>query len=496
MATASAPPNARRPAWLLLLGVALAVALGLALIPDLRARLASALGVRWGETTPAQPPQVSATTSSPQIRLVAGRPNAIQVPEAVVEALGIRTVPTRLPTRPQELELIGTLAIDPDRLAHVHTRFTGEVVELGTVEEPGGQDDDGPPARRPIRYGDHVESGQLLAVLWSTELGEKKSEYVDALSKLRLERDTLARQETLYRSEATPERNVREARRNVEAAEIAVARAERTLRAIRLSEDEIAAIRAEAEMLNGDRSTRENTVERDWARVELRAPLTGTILEKNLTVGDIVETTNDLFKVADLSQLAVWAHVYEDDLPTLLALPGPIPWKVRLKSEPEQPLASSRIDRIGNIIDPIQHTAPVMGRVANPDARLRAGEFIVATIDIPPPSNVVEIPIDALVEDGHQSIVFVQPDRSRPEFVLRPVDVVKRFEDRAYLRGRPRSPGAPEEPAAPQVGDAVVVSGAIELWAAVSRLQAENAAASPGASAPPPGVAPLNSPER
>ncbi len=52
-----------------------------------------------------------------------------------------------------------------------------------------------------------------------------------------------------------------------------------------------------------------------------RAPLDGVILEKNLTIGDIVTTDDDLFKIADLSRLVVMANVYEEDLPTLSAIP-------------------------------------------------------------------------------------------------------------------------------------------------------------------------------
>jgi len=48
--------------------------------------------------------------------------------------------------------------------------------------------------------------------------------------------------------------------------------------------------------------------------------MAGVILEKNFTVGDIVDTTHDMFKIADLSRLGVMANVYEEDLPKLVAL--------------------------------------------------------------------------------------------------------------------------------------------------------------------------------
>ena len=68
------------------------------------------------------------------------------------------------------------------------------------------------------------------------------------------------------------------------------------------------------------------------------------------------------------------------------------------------------IDEIGYLIDPNQHTAVIKGYVENPGKRIRAGQYVTATVNIPPPDDVVEIPTDSLVDDGLQTLVFVQPD--------------------------------------------------------------------------------------
>src|SRR2546421_442752 len=86
--------------------------------------------------------------------------------------------------------LLGTVALDNERLARVHTRFAGEVMAVGT---PTGHEttelpDEGSSAERPLQVGDRVRKGQLLAVVWSKDLGEKKSELIDALSKLKFDR--------------------------------------------------------------------------------------------------------------------------------------------------------------------------------------------------------------------------------------------------------------------------------------------------------------------
>ena len=92
------------------------------------------------------------------------------------------------------------------------------------------------------------------------------------------------------------------------------------------------------------------------------------------------------------------------------------------------------------MIDPNQHTAVIKGYVENPGKRIRAGQYVTATVNIPPPDDVVEIPADALVEDGRQSLVFVQPDAAKHEFTMRRVQVTHRFERTVFVRETRRSP--------------------------------------------------------
>jgi membrane fusion protein, heavy metal efflux system len=435
-------------------------------IVSLLTRMTFAGGLKNNAAKADQPGNVNS-----RAEMVPGDPNAIRLPPDVVRALGITTATASEPKESGRLILSGSLALDSNRLAHVHTRFIGEVVELGTTRDKSAGTEGGHAIMKQIRFGDWVEQGQVLAVLWSSDLGEKKSEYLDTLSRLRLEQETFARLEKLYKNEAIPERSLREQRRAVESAEIAVARVERTLYAWRLTDEEIAAIKSEAELMKGDKAPRDGPVEKSWARVELRAPLAGNILEKNLTVGDIVDTTTDLFKIADLRYLCVWANVYEEDIPVLMRLPKPIQWRIKLKSDPTfEPLAG-RVERIGDIIDPNQHTAIVAGRVENPDGWMRAGQFISATIDLPPTPGEVEVPSKAVIEDSEESVLFIQPSADQPVYRLQPVSILRRSGELAYVRGVKLSESAAGEEFPLRSGDRVVSSGALELKAALNRLQ-------------------------
>ena len=168
---------------------------------------------------------------------------------------------------------------------------------------------------------------------------------------------------------------------------------------------------------------------------ECARPFDGTIVEKNVALGNIVDTTFDLYKVADLRKLGVLVHAYEEDLRDLEALPRGFPWQVRAGADLQrQILKSDGMQQIGLVIDPSQHTDPIMGLVDNRQGKLRVGQFVTATVELPAPGNVVSLPASAVEENGAESVIFVQPDPTKPRYVLRRVSVAMRLRDIVYVR--------------------------------------------------------------
>jgi len=427
------------------------------------------------------PETTAKAATGPTTQLVAGKSNVLLVPESVSQALQVKTAAIEAATAPSPLQLDGWLILDPSRLVHVRTRFGGEVVEIGTIE--GVSDDQSTSPRRCIRelrFGDEVEKGQLMAVVWSKELGEKKSELVDALSKLHLHQFTAARLEELYRKGAIPERSVREAEQDVDADEIAVARAKRTLTTWRLTDADIAQIEQEAAKIRDLEGKNDASIRANWARVEVRAAAKGVIVERNVAVGVVVDTQLDLFKVADLNRLEVMAHIYEEDLNLIETRPAEDrQWSIHVRSDPQSQSLDGRFDQIGPIIDSSQHTALVMGWVDNSENRLRIGQFITATINLPPPPHAVTVPLKSLVDQGGKYRVFVQTDPKLPEYTSRVVTPLGHCPgDKVYLSmqpptGRSQPPG---DGAYLRPGEIVVTSGALEMASAMDELIATRTA--------------------
>jgi membrane fusion protein, heavy metal efflux system len=396
----------------------------------------------------------------------------IEVPRRVAELNHMAIAEAKLPTQERQLVLRGELAIDVNKLVHVNSLFPGRIIEVATIEVPS--DRPGTRERRPLGFMDRVTKGQPLAVLWSKDLGEKKSQLVDALANLRLDEQAYKRMKESSERGATSENALREAEREVKKGQIAVTTAERTLRSWQVSEDDIALVKAEAEKIGqNEEVNRKEDIE--WARVEIVAAMDGTIVEKNVAKGDTVDVAADLFKIADLSVLSVLIHAYEEDLPYLEPLSMPIPVSLRLPSNPEVGELPAAIEGIGDIINVQEHMAVLFGHVENPRGELKVGQFVTATVNLGIEEGVVEVPTRALVEDGTESVVFVQEKPDEYCFKPRRVLVAHSYKDVIHVRNKLSADELAQGLQELHAGERVAASQTVQLKATLQQQQLTSA---------------------
>jgi cobalt-zinc-cadmium efflux system membrane fusion protein len=428
----------------LLLGVVLVVGL-------VAANGAMRPSVAAGDATPAA--KEPGTGSTDSVELVEGKPHTLVVPVDVRKALGIRKNSVDLiavaqrPTRMRPLVMPGSTALDPTRIFRMRARFapspsSAECVEIGQIAEDPRRSGKTQTVFREIHSGDKVIKGNLLATFYSVDVGNKKNDLVDAIYQLKLDDQIMKRWES--KVSIVPDVMLWTQQRTVIGDINAIERAVSMLRAWGIPEEDIQALRKEAEAVKPEDAQKKlrlhdrSDFER-WARVEIKAPADGVVVERNLTLQEIVvDNTTNLFQVADVGKLFVTANCPEDDLPLLEGLQesshGLIPWTVKTVGSPPM---SGYIDDISYIIDPNQHTAVVKGYIENKQARLRGGQFISATVELPPPEDVVEIPISAMIEDGQDTVVFVETDAAKQQYTMRRIGLTNRFQDTVFVRSKP-----------------------------------------------------------
>jgi cobalt-zinc-cadmium efflux system membrane fusion protein len=427
--------------------------------------------------------------------MVQGKPHTLFLPQDVRATLGILkagvddTAEARAPRQTRPLMLPGSTMLDPSLIMRIRARFApAEVREIAHVidegRRPGGQT-----KTRELRPGDRVKKGDLLAVMYSADLGQKKNDLIDALVALKLDQDVLDRTMEANRKGAQPDVAVVAARRAVEGDLSSMGRAVNTMRTWNIPEEDIQAARNEAEEISKRQGKRDPAKEKLWPRVELRAPDDGVIIERNVgKPGElVVDNTVNLFQIAQVDRLLVVANCPEDDLPTLVKLqknhPELMRWTVQTAGVTPNEGLSGTIDEIGYLIDPNQHTAVIKGYIDNPGERIRGTQFVSCTVNIPPPDDVVEISVNALADDGKQSLVFVETDAAKHHYTMRRLQVTARLARTVFVRSTPipkneqLTSAEADEGLLPkealQSGTRILQSGVGELKAALLKLESQ-----------------------
>jgi cobalt-zinc-cadmium efflux system membrane fusion protein len=439
---------------------------------------------------------------SPKLLETKDKQYGVELSPGAVESLELKPIAALAATKDLALPpMIGTVNYDADRLFAIKPRFTGEVSEIKIVDDPDlGIKNNSPGYKnlqRPLKFGDRVKKGETLAVFWSKDVGENKAALVDAICSLHLSKETLERQDKLYKEGGTPYATVKLAERQVQADSNAAMTAERTLRMWKLTDSEIKEIKDEAQTIADLKLVRDVVQEvQKWARVELKVPTFDpinpkrelTILEKNTHLGDMVDPANyntPLFRIADLSRLQIWVHPPEEYLPAIrkqMAVgPRALRWKIRFQAESgkKEPLELP-VEQLAASIEPNTHTPMLVGYLDNPEYKYLIGQFVTATILISPPPDTVEIPTDAINPLNGQDFVFVENPGSKTQFLIRRVSVVQSLKKTSYVRTKlsaeqeqinldVKEGEYPIQPLNP--GDRVVTRGVVELTAALEELR-------------------------
>jgi cobalt-zinc-cadmium efflux system membrane fusion protein len=134
----------------------------------------------------------------------------------------------------------------------------------------------------------------------------------------------------------------------------------------------------------------------------ITSPISGRIVDRAANLGEMVEPSDTLFTVMNLSDVWVEASVYEKDLARVRA--GQ-PVEVRVNSYPDQ-VFPGRVAHVGDVLDAESRTAKVRCAVANPTGLLKPEMFATITIITGKRSGAILVPEAAVLDDAGKKIVF------------------------------------------------------------------------------------------
>ena len=247
--------------------------------------------------------------------------------------------------------------------------------------------------------GQRVRRGEVLASLHSTELSAAQLTYLKALSQESLQRRAVERAKLLFASDV-----IGAAELQKRESELAQAQAE-----LQASHDQLSVLGMTENAIR--RLAAERTVH---SLSSVTATLDGTVIERKLTQGQVVQPADALYTVADLSHVWLVAEVPEQQADMVK------------KGEAAQAeiaaLGGKRIEGklifVSDTIKPDTRTVTVRMDVANADRSIKP-EMLASMLIQGQAQRRLVVPAAAVVRDENRDYVFVQVEPNR--FQLRPV---------------------------------------------------------------------------
>ena len=247
--------------------------------------------------------------------------------------------------------------------------------------------------------GDTVQEGQTLAELRSTALEELQTELqtelLQARNRLQLATADLARLRYLVERGIGAKRVLLQKEAEVSSINVEIAGIENRLRIIGLEP-------APDGGVGGTKPASPRLL-------TLRAPRTGVIMHRNVTLGETIDPAKVLFRIADMRRVYAEGEAFEIDA---AALRKGQPVRVQVPAHPGQTF-DGEIASINYEVESEEKTVPFRVEIANdPPHPLKSNMTAILTVTVGSRGHTLAVPHAAVISDGAESAVFVQADGS------------------------------------------------------------------------------------
>lgn len=360
--------------------------------------VAAAVLAACGEAQPPAPPPKAEVD-----------PTLIKATPALMERVRVGS-PGTMEVR-DALRVSGRVEVDEARVARVGSPVTGRITELEAT------------------VGQNVRRGQLLATLTSTELSNAQLGYLKAYSQKMLAERAAQRAQQLFDADVIALAELQRRQSELVQADAEVSAARDQLKVLGMSEAGLIKLAAS------------RTVN---STSHVVSSLEGTVIERKVTTGQVVQPADAMFVVADLSSVWIVADIPEQNAGMMrigetveaevAALPGR-----RIKGQ---------LSFVAATVNPDTRTVRVRMDLPNPDRELKPAMLATVMVRGKPQQQTI-VPAGAVVRQENRDYVFVQtaPDT----FQLRQVALGAEYEGNRVLVGGLRD------------GERIVTDGAFHL---------------------------------
>jgi Cu(I)/Ag(I) efflux system membrane fusion protein len=288
----------------------------------------------------------------------------VKIDPVTVQNIGVRTALAEEQSLSRHIRAVGRVDFDEERLSRLHPKTEGWIEEL-YIDKTGEQ----------------IGKDAILLNIYSPQLVTSQQEYLLALNNLDVLRES-------------PYEEIRRG------AEELVSSTRERLELLDVPEHQI-------RELERSRQIKKN--------LHIHSPFDGVIINIGAREGQFVTPATELYKIADLSRVWVFADVYENEVPWIQA--GD-PVDMKLTAIPGR-VFSGRVGYIYPYAEAKTRTIKVRLEFDNPEQLLKPDMFADVTIHAQRAIDAVVIPTEAVVRSGEREQVFVvrEPGKFEPREV-------------------------------------------------------------------------------
>ena len=360
----------------------------------------------------------------------------------VAEEWGIETGRVTATDISSMVTLPGVLELNQNRTAHVSSVVAGKVAGISAD------------------LGSTVRRGQVLLTINSPEFAHAQATYLETSARFNLSRREYDRARSLFEEKAIEEREFlrREAEHEQVAAELGAA--ESVLHSYGFDHDWMNELKAKYERLwreGGDPDVIADPI------LAITSPVRGSVIYRDVIVGEHVDTPKILFTVSDLGTLWAQLDAYETDL---AGITGRSEVEINSSLYPTTRFPG-RITYVSDVVDETLRTVKIRVEITNTDGLLKPNMFVQGLVLTRNPSHSsLMVPEEAVQQMEGEKIVFVLEDEGEAGteheeehlvFAVRHVEPGERIGDmRIVLTGL-------------EEGETIVVRGAFTLKAELAK---------------------------
>jgi membrane fusion protein, heavy metal efflux system len=278
----------------------------------------------------------------------------------------------------------GKIILNNDKVMHIVPKALGIVKEVNK------------------NIGDKVSAGEIMAVLESHDIAEAKSAYLDSLKVTRQADTDLEREQKLHDKRISAEQDYLKAVTESEQAHINLELAKQKLHTMGMTLSEIDHL--------------SNAKTNNLRRYELRSPMPGTVISKNITKGELIDVDHEVYVVADLNTVAAELAIFPQDLELI---------SEGLNVEiacPNGKKTEAKIVSISPVVDEDTRSVTVYALIDNSQREWYPGMYICGDVKAQPTPVALVVPKKALQKINDVDCLFVANEKG---FEIRPVKTGK-----------------------------------------------------------------------